>query len=1122
MMTTPVTLWDQFLCTRDLQGDIYSLFQPSDANRRPQDNLVRPQQIIFPTISETISESNRQSLKSELGGATLYSSFKTCSNVALQPNDREVSEYWYYSPSLEHNYNLPADSEPSRKRLASRLKYNQSLVKHPKLNNDGIYVEQIVIPRRSHVPVDETKQSYNTQTHEINKPNRIGTRSLDTSSRTLNKPVARNEPRTIGSSGSVVKTNLGSNTRTTTKKVKRKKKGKSKFFYKKKTSAGRKLPGDNLQTRLAPITFVNVRPQTQYVTDEDHAAGARGEFARFRSYGRLDVVKKEFQDEYSANALVVSSSTAEDGEIEVRISVGLASDSDTLSADSPFLTSANFINNSSFYSSPRNAHRFMMEEFPNDDQYLSDTLSAPSPSMFSHDYLEETDPLAIHLPVREGPAVYDTYCTAVNTGDSNLPDVPQMDPLSLLIPPIKTELELLASPREESAMLDVPYNFAQMSPPNSSQRMLNFAQMSSPNSPQRMSAHDSVPREKLNVTALEVSGEGHTSKRVETSTSDDIVMGDRRNNSFKTTAEIPAHYDDSSGVRVTNDGCVIKNRDVNILQEREELEMQTEISPEVGNPGIRVETLTCGRCVTKNDDELVGTFPGIGKSTREDAPDVVNECQQRDSSPCMSERDLLFHDPAVVEINHRYVDDDSVNSNILYLGEESHKISTDDILTTKSSSICKSNHHFDVHKYETCSKKPSKKLHTKQKCIATSDHSSLNTDINLGNVDSELNEMGDLSFLKQNPIPDLILQTATSYSGGSNSLPSANNLRETPPDAKTTRLNVTVDDPSTWDGMVGRPCYLVISVDEKGHHKLSLIPAEEGDGGEIYQEHNTSGQMIADATRFQYVTENSLRNINFITNKHSDGKMPELGHTDGVETISSEDSFFGAGSLCDNSGTVHLPTRNKSLVASENQHKDLIAMEEIDHLNKKLEAGVSSTTKKHVNTKNTNGKIIVTSSRGLDESSSDGTKLTHKRIGKVELEEVNPHLRGGRVENHLGKTTPQVTRPRFEPRSPRPQQSSFNTTSALANYATEAALIFRASLVRHHSPSYLLLLIRDVECCGLTEHATIRKLLLLKVAASSPNCEIKKSRVQSPVLPCEVVYLERGQLYLMRTDEILE
>nr|CAD7200180.1 unnamed protein product [Timema douglasi] len=29
-----------------------------------------------------------------------------------------------------------------------------------------------------------------------------------------------------------------------------------------------------------------------------------------------------------------------------------------------------------------------------------------------------------------------------------------------------------------------------------------------------------------------------------------------------------------------------------------------------------------------------------------------------------------------------------------------------------------------------------------------------------------------------------------------------------------------------------------------------------------------------------------------------------------------------------------------------------------------------------------------------------------KGIGKVEIEEVNPHLRGGRVENHLVKTTP--------------------------------------------------------------------------------------------------------------------
>nr|CAD7394962.1 unnamed protein product [Timema cristinae] len=37
---------------------------------------------------------------------------------------------------------------------------------------------------------------------------------------------------------------------------------------------------------------------------------------------------------------------------------------------------------------------------------------------------------------------------------------------------------------------------------------------------------------------------------------------------------------------------------------------------------------------------------------------------------------------------------------------------------------------------------------------------------------------------------------------------------------------------------------------------------------------------------------------------------------------------------------------------------------------------------------------------------NNGHCYTLQRIGKVELEEVNPHLRGGRVENHLGKTTP--------------------------------------------------------------------------------------------------------------------
>nr|CAD7423105.1 unnamed protein product [Timema monikensis] len=93
-------------------------------------------------------------------------------------------------------------------------------------------------------------------------------------------------------------------------------------------------------------------------------------------------------------------------------------------------------------------------------------------------------------------------------------------------------------------------------------------------------------------------------------------------------------------------------------------------------------------------------------------------------------------------------------------------------------------------------------------------------------------------------------------------------------------------------------------------------------------------------------------------------------------------------------------------------------------------------------------------------------------IGKVELEEVNPHLRGGRAENHIGKTTPSSPDrdsnldllvlssraqhdkrylftvylekpPPVHPTEIRTSISSssaveLNTTSALTNYATEA------------------------------------------------------------------------------------
>nr|CAD7199766.1 unnamed protein product [Timema douglasi] len=41
----------------------------------------------------------------------------------------------------------------------------------------------------------------------------------------------------------------------------------------------------------------------------------------------------------------------------------------------------------------------------------------------------------------------------------------------------------------------------------------------------------------------------------------------------------------------------------------------------------------------------------------------------------------------------------------------------------------------------------------------------------------------------------------------------------------------------------------------------------------------------------------------------------------------------------------------------------------------------------------------------LTDNSQFTSDSQHLGIGKVELEEVNPHLRGGRVENHFGKTT---------------------------------------------------------------------------------------------------------------------
>nr|CAD7441236.1 unnamed protein product [Timema bartmani] len=59
-------------------------------------------------------------------------------------------------------------------------------------------------------------------------------------------------------------------------------------------------------------------------------------------------------------------------------------------------------------------------------------------------------------------------------------------------------------------------------------------------------------------------------------------------------------------------------------------------------------------------------------------------------------------------------------------------------------------------------------------------------------------------------------------------------------------------------------------------------------------------------------------------------------------------------------------------------------------------------------------------------------------LGRLKLEEVNPHSRGGRVESHLGKTTP--SSPDRDSNLDLPVLGGLaqHTTGALANYATEA------------------------------------------------------------------------------------
>nr|CAD7433239.1 unnamed protein product [Timema monikensis] len=80
--------------------------------------------------------------------------------------------------------------------------------------------------------------------------------------------------------------------------------------------------------------------------------------------------------------------------------------------------------------------------------------------------------------------------------------------------------------------------------------------------------------------------------------------------------------------------------------------------------------------------------------------------------------------------------------------------------------------------------------------------------------------------------------------------------------------------------------------------------------------------------------------------------------------------------------------------------------------------------------RDSNLDLPVLSSR--DQHDKRVSQLRHRGIGKAELEEVNPHLRRGRVENHLGKTTP--SSPDRDSNLVSPFSAvELNTTSSLAN-----------------------------------------------------------------------------------------
>ncbi|CAG2055255.1 unnamed protein product, partial [Timema podura] len=66
------------------------------------------------------------------------------------------------------------------------------------------------------------------------------------------------------------------------------------------------------------------------------------------------------------------------------------------------------------------------------------------------------------------------------------------------------------------------------------------------------------------------------------------------------------------------------------------------------------------------------------------------------------------------------------------------------------------------------------------------------------------------------------------------------------------------------------------------------------------------------------------------------------------------------------------------------------------------------------------------------------SRLPQQELGRLNIDEVNQHLRGGRVKNYLGKTTPSSPERDLNLNLPVLGSLAQHETSALANHATEA------------------------------------------------------------------------------------